>query len=283
MRIKKICIAMLGCVCLLGNSLSVLAETEDAACVLPQSVIDIANGSDDIFGPGASIVHGEDPNARFTSGGIDHTHQYVAASALVILNNDKSGSILNDPINSALLMEGADWPDVWGNQTDYMTFSGHFYDPDTGKNWLGQTSPTARTRAESYFQQAVDAYNTGNVETAMSYLGRGVHYVSDLNEPHHASNLTAVNSNHSDFEKYVDKNRKNYKVAGDTLAGGIYQEGLDNSVGDLMYTAAKRAKGLIDMAKQKDTYDQAGEKSVQGAITTSVQYIYKFGIAVGIY
>lgn len=283
MNLKKIGISMLGVICLFGNSISVLASEEDMSADLPQAIIDIANGSDEIFGPGASIVHGEDPNARFTSGGIDHTHQYVAASALVILNNDKSSSIINDPINSALLMEGADWPDVWGNQTDYMTFSGHFYDPDTGKNWLGQTSPTARSRAVSYFQQAVDAYNSGDAEKAMSYLGRGVHYVSDLNEPHHASNLTAVNSNHSDFEKYVDKNRKNYKVTGDTLADEIYQAGLDNSVGDLMYTAAKRAKGLIDIAKQKDTYDQAGERSVQGAITTSTQYIYKFGVAVGIY
>ena len=42
------------------------------------------------------------------------------------------------------------------------------------------------------------------------YKRQGTHYVSDLNEPHHASNLTAVNSNHSAFEKYVDKNRKSY-------------------------------------------------------------------------
>lgn len=73
-----------------------------------------------------------------------------------------------------------------------MIFSGHFYNPDSGKNWLGQTSPTARSRAESYLKQAVDECNSRKVEMSMSYLGRGVHYVSDLNEPHYASNLTAV-------------------------------------------------------------------------------------------
>ena len=37
---------------------------------------------------------------------------------------------------------------------------------------MGQSSPTARTRAESYYKQAVNAYNDGDVESAMSYLGR---------------------------------------------------------------------------------------------------------------
>lgn len=69
-------------------------------------------------------------------------------------------------------MEATDWPDKLGNETDAGTFAGHFYDPDSGKNWLGQTSPTARTRAESYFKSAVDAYHSGDVQLAMSNLGK---------------------------------------------------------------------------------------------------------------
>ena len=49
---------------------------------------------------------------------------------------------------------------------------------------MGQSSPTARTRAESYYNKSVVAYKEGDTESAMSYLGRGVHYVSDLNPPH---------------------------------------------------------------------------------------------------
>lgn len=283
MKTRKLVAAMLTATCLLGNSVIAFAQTEETYKELPQQVIDIANGSDDIYGPGAPISHEQNPDARFESGGIDHTHQYIVASALVILNSDKGTTVFNDPTNSALLMEGADWPDIWGNETDYMTFAGHFYDPDTGENWMGQSSPTARTRAESYYSKAVDAYNDGDVESAMSYLGRGVHYASDLNQPHHASNKVAVLSKHTQFESYIDEHRKEYKISGNTLSDSVYQAGVDTSVGELMYNAAKEAKGMIDLAEDEDTFAQAGEACVQNAITTTAQYIFKFGCEVGIY
>lgn len=122
---------------------------------LPTKVQDIANGSDELYGEGVPIEHGTNPDERFSSGGVDHTHQYIVANALKILSNDKGNSAFNGELNSSILMEATDWPDKLGNETDAGTFAGHFYDPDTGKNWLGQKSPTARTRAESYFQAAV--------------------------------------------------------------------------------------------------------------------------------
>ena len=102
-------------------------------------------------GEGVPIEHGTNPDERFSSGGVDHTHQYIVANALKILSNDKGNSAFNGELNSSILMEATDWPDKLGNETDAGTFAGHFYDPDTGKNWLGQKSPTARTRAESLF------------------------------------------------------------------------------------------------------------------------------------
>lgn len=50
-----------------------------------------------------------------------------------------------------------------------------------------------------------------------------------------------------------------------------------------MYDAAKEAKAMIDLAEDEDTFAQAGEACVQNAITTTAQYIYKFGCEVGIY
>lgn len=250
---------------------------------VPSKVQDIANGSDDIYGEGVPIEHGVNPDSRFKSGGINHTHQYIIANALTILSNDQGNSTFNEELNSEILLEATDWPDKLGNETDFGTFSGHFYDPDTGKNWLGQTSPTARTRAESYYQKAVEAYQTGDVQLAMSNLGKGTHYVSDLNEPHHAANLTAINSNHSDFEKYVDDNRKSYTIEGNTFDADIYETAINTQIGDLMYSAAKHAKGLAESAQDKNTYDSAGKQSVQHAIQTVTQYMYKFGKEVGIY
>lgn len=86
------------------------AETQD----LPQQVLDISNGSDEIYGPGAPIEHVENPDERFSSGGVDHTHQYIVSNALKILNNDKGSSILNT--KAAMICEYTDWPDVLGNE-----------------------------------------------------------------------------------------------------------------------------------------------------------------------
>ena len=80
---------------------------------IPQKIIDIANGSDEIYGEGVPIEH-IDPNKpqpKFTSGGIDHTHQYIVASALVILSNDQGTSVLNNADYADTLMLSTDWPD----------------------------------------------------------------------------------------------------------------------------------------------------------------------------
>lgn len=252
---------------------------------IPQKIIDIANGSDEIYGEGVPIEH-IDPNKpqpKFTSGGIDHTHQYIVASALVILSNDQGTSVLNNADYADTLMLSTDWLDKLGNETDYGTFSGHFYDPDTEKNWLGQTSPTAKTRAASYFNKAVEAYTQGQIESAMVYIGRGSHYVSDLNEPHHASNLTAINSNHTAFETYVDEHRNEYKISGNTLSEGIYTDATSMEINSLLKNAAKQAKNIVGEAQNESTYSSAGDKCVKNAVVTVVQYFYKFGTTVGIY
>lgn len=275
----KIMVSLIGVLAMISANVVFAAESQK----VPQKIQEIANGSDDIYGDGAPLEHVENGDERFQSGGIDHTHQYIVANALTILNNDKGGSLFNDELNARILMEATDWPDKVGNETDFGTFAGHFYDPDTGKNWMGQKNPTARTRAETYYQSAVAAYKDGYPDKAMEYLGKGTHYVSDLNEPHHASNLTAVNSNHSDFEKYVDKHRTEYTIAGNSFGTNVYSSAENTAVGDMLYSAAKDAKALAGLAQNKDTYSSVGNQSVQNAIKTVSKYIYKFGKEVGIY
>ncbi len=279
-KIKKLLYIVL-CACFLLNieSMFVYAAND----TVPQRVAEIASGSNNIYGVGIPIEHIANPNQRFVSGGLDHTHQYIVAQALMVLNNDCGASIFNQSDHAETLLYNADWPDTFGNETDAGTFSGHFYDPDTGKNWMGQSSPTARTRAEYYYRQALHDYNLGDSQSAMVYLGRGAHYVADLNEPHHASNLTALNSNHTEFETYVDKNRKSYYIVNQSLPSEKYEEALNSSVGDLLYYAAKSAKALAGKAQVVSQYDEAASKSVTGAITSISQYYYKFGKTVGIY
>ena len=81
----------------------------------------------------------------------------------------------------------------------------------------------------------------------------------------------------------MDDNRKTYTIEGNTFDADIYETALNTQTGDLMYSAAKHAKGLAESAQDKNTYDSAGKQSVQHAIQTVTQYMYKFGKEVGIY
>jgi phospholipase C len=88
------------------------------------------------------------------------------------------------------------------------TYKSHFYDPDTGKNWLGDTDPTAVTQGTRYFNAAVQAYQAGDLATAGYNLGLALHYFTDLTQPMHAANFTWLSSRprfgyHTGFEEYV--------------------------------------------------------------------------------
>ena len=286
-KVTKILVCLICSLLLISSNITAFAVSEQDTG-LPQKIINIVNGSGELYGSGVPLSHetgkkSGNVSVQFASGGVNHTHQYIVASALTILYNDKGNSIINSNANTTQMMTNADWPDKLGNQTDYGTFAGHFYNPITGKNWLGQSSPTARTRADEYFNSAVASYKAGNVSDAFMYIGRGAHYVADANEPHHAANLTALNSNHSEFEEYVDSNRTSYYISGNSFADSVYQTALNQSVGNLVYTSALTANGLAGQAQKSSTYAVAANASVQSAITTVTQYLYKFGRTVGIY
>lgn len=284
MKTKKI-IAIMSVISIvfIGGRSTVYASENSNDNTIPQKVIDISDGSDEIYGNGVPLDHTENPNSRFVSGGVNHTHQYILSNAVKILYNDKGNSIFSESIHLENLLYFTDWPDEYGNETDLGTFSGHFYNPKTGKNWMGQTSPTAMERAMSYFKEAVSAYNNGKVASAIKYIGIGSHYISDLSVPHHTSDLTAINSNHTEFEKYVDTNRATFKIVGNSLNDSYYTKAETTSIYDLIQSIAVYSNSLSSEAQNKNTYFSAAKKSVESGIINVTQYFYMFGKAVGIY
>ncbi len=208
---------------------------------------------------------------------------YVASRNLTF-NSATIGYSLAD---MQTLATQSEWPDVWDIG---VLYDSHFYDPDTGTNWRGNSTPTARTKAEDYYNKAVNSYRSGDRDQAIEELGRCLHFVQDSGEPHHASNKTTVdsNSNHSDFEKeasqwlydgtFVFDLEENFDY---TLT--FYNGFISRSVGGSVHTLASGAKGLIN----------AAESSVQGArilaafflLGSSMQYtsgiLYKFARDVG--
>jgi phospholipase C len=86
------------------------------------------------------------------------------------------------------------------------TWASHFYDPDTGLNYKGQTSPTARTRIHDQLASFRAAQKRGDVGSACYALGLALHYLTDLTQPMHAANYTATDwplELHTHFEEYA--------------------------------------------------------------------------------
>ncbi len=174
----------------------------------------IAAGDDYLVGGGVpfdgSTESQGDFSIQWASGGVDHTHQYLTSRALTILKIDKGDTTANLLIKYAgILLANSDWPDSYEN--DLGLYLGHFYNPDTGRTLFRVSKPTAMTRFLEHTQKAA-AYYAKNKNASMQELGRALHYLADINTPHHAALLTALNSNHATFEKFVDSTRLDYSV-----------------------------------------------------------------------
>ncbi|MBR2589849.1 MAG: hypothetical protein IKE65_02890 [Clostridia bacterium] len=260
---------------------------------LPDIVFDVLNGVENPLAEindfdryerayeEANTILGAEYKVAFQSGGADHSHQYIAASALRILANDKGDCIYNTSTNSSLIIENADWPD--SNDIGFI-FDTHFYNPYTEKNYhAGGT--TAKVKATKYYNDAVSAYKNGNVTSALETLSRGSHFVQDASEAHHATNKTAVGSNHSAYEKYIDTVRTRITVPDNHFDESIYQEALVCSVGQIVRNNSYASYCLGDKVTGSESnpdYFDAANGTVINAITGTVQYYYKFAVEVGI-
>lgn len=97
----------------------------------------------------------------------------------------------------------------------HPSWAWHFYDPDTGENWLGYSSATALTQGALYFNNSVTACRSylhsrspDDCQDAGYNLGLALHFFTDLTQPMHAGNFTALSSKpwpnyHGAFEGYV--------------------------------------------------------------------------------
>ncbi len=95
------------------------------------------------------------------------------------------------------------------------TWESHFFDPDTGKNYKG-TPKTAYTEASSHVELALGQRLQEKTAKACYELGLALHYYTDLTQPMHASNFTAVNQPlklHSNLEGYSMKIQARYPLA----------------------------------------------------------------------
>ncbi|MEG2080668.1 MAG: hypothetical protein RRZ68_03785 [Oscillospiraceae bacterium] len=140
----------------------------------------------------------------------DSSHAFLTAQAVNCLMNDKGFWRYNtDGMNDLLvLMVMSEQPDT--TETDAKTMLGHFYNPNTQKNYLGLSAPTALDRAADHYYAAVNYEKAGDHSNAMNELGLSLHYYQDVFSPHHTASAPKSQIKHLDFENYSASNIESY-------------------------------------------------------------------------
>jgi phospholipase C len=96
------------------------------------------------------------------------------------------------------------------------SWKSHFYDPDTGMNYEGETSPTARTQASAFVSQAVSHLQAGDEWDGCYELGLALHYMTDVTQPMHVVNYTNLSfplQRHGNYENYAEDHQASVGTA----------------------------------------------------------------------
>lgn len=219
------------------------------------------------------------PQGKFASGGPNESHQTFARQALKILSNDKGAEVAK-PLNdySNIILEYVDKPDK--DEREYA-FAQHFYNPYTYRNFLPSSlqasSITAWSKFDFHLKNSIKNYNK-NRTYSMQELGRALHFLEDVNVPHHAANLVAVLSTHSQYEKYINKYNGTFLIES-SLDYDKYSDSNFESFSRLLFDeCAKYAYSYKDLANSldKDNWDIAAKATIKKAQENIPALFYRY-------
>lgn len=123
---------------------------------------------------------------------------------------------------------------------DKNTFLSHFYNPKTHKTYI-PGFPNAKDTGTKYFNISVEEYQDGNFEKAFYNLGLAIHYYTDVSQPMHANNFTALShpvGYHCAYENYVDTFKQIFQASAESEAKWFCTD----DVSEWYHENAKRAQ-----------------------------------------
>lgn len=261
-----------------------------------------------VIKPAVRIGHVSKPfwgsGGSYTEQSTTHAHQLIGMKAINILNSDwgtSAASLLNDHMDTFLVY--CNKPDEIEN--DFYTYLGHFYDPDTGKNYLYLSTPTAMSRFKSHADNAkalfLKAQNESDTDTknqlvdqSFQELGMAVHYLEDMTNSYHADNKIGGLTYHTQYEDYIDS-----LIESDTdyesftaVSSNLYNEYSDKNFDAYMQSfgddSARFAKSYYGMASAttrsyliitKPDYSKwtlAGEITIKKAEQEVAAFLYRY-------
>lgn len=247
------------------------------------------NYSNELVGDGyvsPTWTSGEFKNGEWVEAG---SHELITAYACTILSNDK-GFYAKDATAVVVIMLSISlasmMPDKDEDGAFPFKFVGHFYDPETEKNYLRQKNNTAKTNAIAHYNAAISAANSGDMTTAYEKIGRCLHYIQDANVPHHAANIHAFHipygASHLEFEGVAFSRIDRHLASFTSIASSHYSRALSMGVSNILREGAVSAKNSIDSVKDVQNIDnQEWDRVIKNSLHRSAMYsamvLYKFG------
>ena len=207
-------------------------------------------------------------------------HEYITSVACVILANDK-GFFSNNDWDRLYIVLSISVASLLPDRDEVGTplFEGHFYDPDTGKSYSNSISNTAKVNATAQYNMAVAAANRGDMDAAYEHIGRCLHYVQDVNVPHHSANITALNPAHRSFEQFAFNNQESYLSEYESISSGNYSNATTMSVGEITHLAASNSKPMssqVNNILNKSMWNHVAGACMRNSARYSAIVLYKF-------
>lgn len=153
------------------------------------------------------------------------THKFLTRQGFEILRHDQGSSFIAAIINAEgenSIVDWSVWPDY--NEEDLITYRGHFYSPETGKNYKGDTDPTALTRFVYYYDKAIKNFPNKIPGIWQKSLACALHYFQDATAPFHVANDPVqlfTDWDHSHFEDLAEKCCDSYKIQSSDVYGAM--------------------------------------------------------------
>lgn len=197
----------------------------------------------------------------------DAQHQALAELAFAKLaqfaqeQNDpdlrRTADLWNDPALRTMIKQGLLRADS-DPRYNYFLWSSHFFDPNTGDNYLHAPwafPQTALSEGLKYAIKSAAALQSGasgaKREQAAFELGLAMHYMTDLSQPMHAANFPNSDADwrHGKFETFAAENKDYFdaleeprKIAWEKVKPGAYGA----TMRDMLVELARRARRLFD-------------------------------------
>lgn len=180
---------------------------------------------------------------------------------------------------------------IQGVATDRL-FAGHFYNPDTGTNIWNATKPTAKTNAVEEWDAACNSLSNAYLlygaqnKSGIEKLGCALHYIQDVCEPHHSSNVRAqlLNNSHGEFEEYAYENFTSFADCSINHTPAVMNTYSNMSIADIVELAAITSHqyiGMVNNVKDKTQWSYVADICIDQATSYTTIVLYKVLLAKG--